>query len=326
MRDPYVVLGVTRTASADEIKKGFRKLAKKLHPYANKNDPSAAVKFAEINTAYEILGDEQKRKAFDRGEIDAEGKPRFQGFEGARPGAGGFRPGGFPGDGAQFETFNFGSGGRRGPGGLGGFEDVLSSVFGMAGRRGGPDFAGRFGGGDLGAIEGEDVTAEMTISLNEAATGTKRRVQLPIGKDLEVNVPPGLTDGQQMRLKGQGMPGQSGGGAGDVLITVKIAPHPRFTLEGSNLRVDVPVTPYEAVLGGKVRVPTLDGAVDLSIPRHSQAGRTFRLTGKGLPLKGGGHGDLFASLRIVLPDHPSEEVEGMMREWRESAPYDPREP
>ena len=335
MRNPYDVLGVGKAATHDEIKKGFRKLAKKLHPDANKNDPGAAVKFAEINSAYEIVGDDEKRKAFDRGEIDAEGKPRFQGFEGAHPGAGfrrgGPASGGGPG-GAQFETFSFGPGGARrsaSPGGGSAFEDIIGSVFGNmgAGRRGaGPEFGARFPGEEFGAAGGQDVSAEMTITLNEAATGTKRRVQLPTGKDIEVAVPTGLTDGQQIRLKGQGLPGQSGGTAGDLRITVHIAPHARFTPDGSNLRVEVPVTPYEAVLGGKVRVPTLDGAVDLAIPPQTNAGRTFRLKGKGMPLKGGGSGDLFASVRIVLPDQSGDEVQRLMQEWRDASPYDPREP
>ena len=336
MRNPYDVLGVSKTATHDEIKKGFRKLAKKLHPDANKNDPGAAVKFAEINSAYEIIGDEEKRKAFDRGEIDAEGKPRFQGFEGAHPGASGFGRGGFgpggPAGGATFETFSWGPGGARrsaGPGGASAFEDIIGSVFGNmgAGRRGaGPEFGTRFPREDFGAANGQDVSAEMTITLNEAAAGTKRRVQLPTGKDIEVNVPVGLTDGQQIRLKGQGMPGQSGGKAGDLMITVHIAPHARFTPDGSNLRVDVAVTPYEALLGGKVRVPTLDGAVDLAIPPHTNAGRTFRLKGKGMPLKGSGAGDLFASVRIVMPNKADDDVERLMREWRDASPYDPREP
>jgi DnaJ-class molecular chaperone len=331
MRNPYDVLGVSKTASHDEIKKGFRKLAKKLHPDANKNDPGAALKFAEINSAYEIIGDEAKRKAFDAGEIDAEGKPRFQGFEGAGTGPG-FRRGGFgaggPSGNAHFETFTWPPGGARRSGGGSSFEDILSGVFGNmgAGRRGaGPDFGARFPGEDFGATNGQDVTAEMTITLNEAASGTKRRVQLPNGKDLEVNVPVGLSDGQQIRLKGQGLPGQSGGVAGDLLITVRIAPHARFTVDGSNLRVDVPVTPYEALLGAKVRVPTLEGAVDLTLPPRTDAGRAFRLKGKGMPLKGGGAGDLFATVRIVMPAKPDETTERLMREWRDSSPYDPRE-
>ena len=156
----------------------------------------------------------------------------------------------------------------------------------------------------------------MTISLEDIARGAKARVQLPTGKEIEVKIPAGLSDGQQIRLKGQGMPGAGGGPAGDALITVNIAPHPHFKVEGADLRVEVPITLYEAVLGGKVRVPTLEGAVDLAIPANTNAGRTFRLKGKGLPSKSG-HGDLFATVRIVLPKEPDEALEKLMREWRD---------
>jgi DnaJ-class molecular chaperone len=332
MRNPYDVLGVSKNASPDEIKKAFRKHAKKLHPDANKSDPKTAVKFAELNAAYEIVGDEDKRKAFDRGEIDAEGKPRFHGFEGfgARPGGAG------TGRDGHFESFSFGpegvrrSGGRggQGPGGFGAFEDILSSVFGgMAGGRNGAraDFGQPFTPEDFARPgAGRDVSADVTITLDEAAHGATRRVQLPTGKDVEVKVPAGLADGQQIRLKGQGFPGASGGPAGDAMVVVHIAPHPRFKVDGGNLRVEVPITLYEAVLGGKVRVPTLDGAVDLAIPPATNAGRTFRLKGKGMPAKAGAPGDLFATVRIVLPDQPDPELEKLMREWRETKPYNPR--
>ena len=315
MRDPYEVLGVPRTASQDEVKKAYRKLAKKLHPDANKNDAKAAVKFAELNAAHEILGDEPKRKAFDRGEIDAEGKPRFHGFEGVHQGGRGFE---------GFETFTWGPEGVRrsggGPGGGGGFDEILKGMFGQGARRRRPDFdfedfapRGR----------GQDVTAQVTISLAEAAKGGMRRVHLPNGKEIEVKIPAGLADGQQIRLKGQGAPGLGDGPAGDALITINIAPHPYLKPEGANLRVEVPITLYEAVLGGKVRVPTLDGAVELAIPPGTSAGRTFRLKGKGLPAKSG-RGDLYAGVRIVLPEGNDAKLEELMRQWREQKPYDPR--
>jgi DnaJ-class molecular chaperone len=326
MRDPYEVLGVSKNASAAEIKGAFRKLAKKLHPDANKHDPKAASRFAELNAAYEILGEEDKRKAFDRGEIDAEGKPRFQGFEGfgGRPGGGG---GGFGAD-SVFETFTFGpegfhrAGGRGGFQGRGGFEDVLKDMFGgMRGARArSSEDSFRFED-DAGSGAGRDVTASVTITLAEAAQGTKKRVRLPTGKEVEVKIPSGLGDGQQIRLKGQGFPG--GVRAGDALITVTVAPHPLFQRDGSDLRLDLPVALYEAVLGAKVRVPTLDGAVELAIPAGTSAGRTFRLKGKGLPGKDG-TGDLFATVRIVLPEGGDAELQELMRRWRESKPYDPR--
>ncbi|MGE0749054.1 MAG: DnaJ C-terminal domain-containing protein [Variibacter sp.] len=329
MRNPYDVLGVKPSAGHDEIKKAFRRQAKKLHPDANKNDPKAAVKFAELNAAYEIVGDETKRKQFDRGEIDADGKPAFQGFEGfgRRPG-GRQRAGAGPG-GSHFESFTFSpedlrrAGGGRG-GGFSAFEDILSGVFGgMGGGRGPRPDAGPSFHFEEAPSAGHDVAAEVTISLADAAHGTRTRVQLPTGREVDVKVPAGLSDGKQIRLKGQGMPGQSGGPAGDVLITVRIAPHPHFKVEGANLRVDVPITLYDAVLGGKARVPTLDGAVDLAIPAGTSSGRTFRLKGKGLPAKAA-TGDLFATARIMLPEKPDPELEALMRAWREAKPYKPR--
>jgi len=327
MRDPYEVLGVDRKASAADIKSAYRRLAKKLHPDANKNDPKAASRFAELNAAHEILGDEDKRKAFDRGEIDAEGKPRFQGYEGF---GGGASPGGGFGQGANFESFNFGPEGftrttRRGGGGGGnfgggGFEDILREAFGGAARgaRSGRTSA-TFEPEDFGV--GADVHAEMSVSLPEAARGSTQRLRLPTGKDVDVKIPAGITSGQNIRLRGQGMAGQ--GGAGDVIITVNIAPHPVFTLDGADVRLDLPITLYEAALGAKVRVPTLDKPVELTIPQWTNNGRTFRLKGKGYPAKAG-RGDLLATIRIVLPERGDAEFEALMTKWRTEKPYDPR--
>src|SRR6516162_4660590 len=313
MRDPYEVLGVPRGASALAIKSAYRKLAKKYHPDANKNDPKAAARFSELNSANEIIGDDEKRKQFDRGEIDAEGKPRFQGFPGGGPGG---RAGGF-------ETHTFRTGG--GFGGGGGFEDILNSMFGGAAARGG---ARRGAGGstfefDPGTIALDlDVSVSMAVSLEEAVKGAEKRVRLPTGKELNVKIPAGVVAGQQIRLKGQGetAPGHP---PGDLLITVNIAPHPFFKVDGSDLRLDLPITLYEAVLGGKVRVPTLGSAVELSIPKNTSSGRIFRLKGKGLP-KTGGAGDLFVTTRIMLPDGNDAELEQLMQKWREMHPYNPR--
>ncbi len=330
MRDPYQTLGVTKTASEAEIKSAYRKLAKKLHPDANKHDPKAASRFAELNAAYEIVGDDEKRKAFDAGEIDAEGKPRYRGFEGygGQPGggAGGFQPGG-----SHFESFHFGPDGfqRRGTGGGaggGGFEDMLRGMFGGGGgARGGRGFGGgQFEPEDFGApATGQDLHAALTISLPEAASGTKARVHLPTGKDIEVKIPAGLASGQQIRLKGQGWPSATGK-AGDALITVNVAPHPVFTPDGTDLRLELPITLYEAVLGGKVRVPTLDGPVELAIPAGTNSGRTFRLKGKGLKAKAG-TGDLMATVRIMLPEGGDDDLAALMKTWREKKPYDPRD-
>jgi DnaJ-class molecular chaperone len=310
MRDPYEVLGVPRGASAAAIKSAYRKLAKKHHPDNNNNDPKAAARFSEINSANEIIGDEDKRKQFDRGEIDAEGKPRFQGFPGGDP-RGRAGPGGF-----ETHTFRSGSGG-------GGFEDILNSMFGGAGRgaRPGPGGAFEFETGGIGLDL--DLSVAMTVSLEEAVNGVEKRVRLPSGKELNVKIPAGVIAGQQIRLKGQGetAPGHR---PGDLLITVSIAPHAFFKVEGSDLRVDLPITLYEAVLGGKVRVPTLGGAVELSIPKNTSSGRTFRLKAKGLPKPGGGAGDLFVTTRIMLPDGNHSDLEALMQKWRDGHPYNPR--
>jgi DnaJ-class molecular chaperone len=326
MRDPYNVLGVPKNANAAAIKSAFRRLAKKLHPDANKHDAAAATKFAELNAAYEILGDEDKRKAFDRGEIDAEGKPRFRGFEGFG-GAGGQRPGagGFGRDG-NFETFTWGQdgaqrAGSRGQAGAGfsGIDDILKGMFGGGGR--GARFEREDFGG-AGMAQGSDVSGAVTITLPEAASGTSRRVLLPTGKEIDVKIPAGLADGQSIRLKGQGMPGP-GGRVGDALINVSIAPHPLFQRDGADLRLELPITLYEAVLGAKVRVPTLDGAIDLAIPSGTSSGRTLRIKGKGLPSKDGA-GDLYVTARIMLPERGEAELEELMKTWRDAKPYDPR--
>jgi DnaJ-class molecular chaperone len=326
MRDPYDVLGVSKNASAAEIKGAYRKLAKKLHPDANKHDTRAASRFSELNSAYEIVGDESKRKAYDRGEIDADGKPRFHSFEGFG-GRGRERGSGAGG----FETFTWGADGfQRGGGrGFGGFEDILKEAFGGAMGRGG---RGRPGAGfgfdqeDLGAArsgaQSGDVTASLTVTLPEAAKGVTRRVQLPTGKEVEVRIPAGLADGQQIRLKGQGTTGSSGR-AGDLLITVSVVSHPIFKRSGADLRLDLPITLYEAVLGARVRVPTLDGAVDLAIPPATSSGRTFRLKGRGFPAREG-KGDLLATVRIVLPERSDAELHELMRKWHDRKPYDPR--
>jgi DnaJ-class molecular chaperone len=316
MRDPYEVLGVQRGASAAAIKSAYRKLAKKHHPDSNKNDPKAAERFSELNSANEIIGDEDKRKQFDRGEIDAEGKPRFQGF----PGGGSRGRTGAPGGG--FETHSFRTGG--GPGGMGGagFEDILNSMFGGAARgaRPGRTTPFEFDTGGIGLDL--DLSVAMAVSLEEAVNGAEKRVRLPNGKELNIKIPAGVVAGQQIRLKGQGETA-AGHPPGDLLIAVSIAPHPFFKVDGSDLRVDLPITLYEAVLGGKVRVPTLGSAVELSIPKNTSSGRTFRLKGKGLP-KAGGAGDLYVTTRIILPDGNDAELEALMQKWRDGHPYNPR--
>src|ERR1700742_5107482 len=299
MRDPYEVLGVPRGASAAAIKSAYRKLAQKHHPDANKSDPKSASRFSELNSANEIIGDEDKRKQFDRGEIDAEGKPRFQGF----PGGGDPR--------------------GRGGGAGGGFEDILNSMFGGAQARGArPGRSNTFEFDPGGIALDLDLSVAMTVSLEEAVNGAEKRIRLPTGKELNVKIPAGVSAGQQIRLKGQGDTAQ-GHPPGDLLITVSIAAHPFFKVDGSDLRLDLPITLYEAVLGAKVRVPTLGSAVEFPIPKNTSSGRTFRLKGKGLP-KAGGTGDLFVTTRIMLPDGNDTELESLMQKWRDRHPYNPR--
>jgi DnaJ-class molecular chaperone len=324
MRDPYEVLGVSKSADGAQVKSAFRKLAKKLHPDANKHDPKAATRFAELNAAYEILGDDKKRKAFDNGEIDAEGKPRFRGFEGfgAQPGGGGQR--------AHFETWGpdgFQRGGA-GAGRGGGFEDILRDMFGGLGGARARGRTAQFETEDFAqqhqAPPARDLEAMLTISLEDAAKGATRRLHLPTGKEVDVKIPAGLTSGQQIRLKGQGYPSPwNGGVTGDAIITVTIAQHPIFTVDGNDLRLDLPVTLYEAVLGAKVRVPTLGGAVQLAIPANTNGGRTFRLKGKGLHTKSG-TGDLLATVRIALPEESDDALKELMRKWRDTKAYNPR--
>jgi DnaJ-class molecular chaperone len=312
MRDPYEVLGVPRGASASAIKSAYRKLAKKHHPDNNKNDPKSAARFSELNSANEIIGDEDRRKQFDRGEIDADGKPRFQGFPGGDPRARGASPGGF-----EARTF------RTGGVGGGGFEDILNSMFSGGGMRGARPGAGNFEFDPGGIALDLDLSVAMTVSLEESVKGAEKRVRLPTGKELNVRIPAGVTAGQQIRLKGQGETA-AGHRPGDLLITVSISPHPFFKVDGSDLRVDLPITLYEAVLGGKIRVPTLGNAVELSIPKNTSSGRTFRLKGKGLPKAADAAGDLFVTTRIMLPDGNDSELEALMQKWRDGHTYNPR--
>jgi DnaJ-class molecular chaperone len=313
MRDPYEVLGVAKSASSGEIKKAFRHLAKKYHPDHNKNDPKAKDKFAEVNSAYEIVGDADKKAQYDRGEIGPDGKPRFAGFEGFGAGPGGFtRTGRGAGGGEHFE-FHYGGGGP----GQAGFDpsDIFADLFSGA-RRGRPGAAPR---------RGEDVAATATVPLETIAHGGHARVFLPTGRALDVNIPPGIEEGKQIRLRGQGQSGPIGGEPGDALITIRIAAHPFFQLAGRDLKLDLPVTIYEATLGAKIAAPTLAGKVELSIPAGSNSGRVLRLRGKGLPAADGKPaGDLYATLKIMLPEGADPEFKELMEKWSKSKPYDPR--
>jgi DnaJ-class molecular chaperone len=321
MRDPYQILGVSKDASQADVKKAFRKLAKQHHPDQNPNEPKAKEKFAEANAAYEILGDDKKRAQFDRGEIDAEGKPRHHGFDGfgTRPGAGagGFRR---TAGGAEHFEFGFGMGGA-GPGGAG-FDaaDIFADLFGA---RGGPRGAGP--GGRQMREPGADIALETSISLETAIHGGKARVLMPNGKTLEINVPAGVEEGKQIRLRGQGQPSPMGGPAGDALVTVRFEKHGLFRVEGRDLRLDLPITLYEAALGAKVETPTLGGKVELTLPPNSNSGRTLRLRGKGMPAAGGQPaGDLLITLRVVLPEGANADIEELAKKLQAKAPYNPR--
>jgi len=295
MRDPYQVLGVAKSADEAEIKKAYRRRAKDLHPDRNQGDPKAQEKFSELNTAYEVLGDADKRKQFDRGEIDAEGKPRFSGFEGMGAGRRGAQHGGF--------DFHFDSGGPSGRGGDAGFDpaDIFGSLFGEAARRG----AGR--GRQSQPQKPPEQSFTLEVGLAEAVNGGTRRVKLPGGREVEVTIPEGVADGKIMRLRGLGQTHPLTGEAGDVLMTIKVKPDSRFTVDGTDLRTRVAVPLATAVLGGPIHVPTLSGAVEMNVPPLTGSARQFRLRGKGLPgAKKGEHGDLFVSIDIEMPGEDAE--------------------
>ena len=307
MRDPYDVLGVAKTASAAEIKSAFRKLAKKYHPDQSK-EPKAKERFAEVGSAYEILGDDTKRKAFDRGEIDAEGKPRAPQFEGFGQHAGAAGRGDFRNFG-----FDFGAGGASTE--KGSIDpDILAELFGAGRTR-----------ARTQAARGEDIGVSVAVPLATIAKGGSMRVALPTGKTLDAAVPAGIEEGKSIRLRGQGHPGRRGGSPGDVIVTIRYAAHPLFKVEGRDLRLDLPVTLYEAILGARVRAPTLSGEVEVSIAPGANGGRVLRLRGKGLP--GGAEqatGDLLATLRIVLPNELDAELTALMQKMRDQKPYQPR--
>ena len=309
MRDPYDVLGVAKTASEAEIKSAFRKLAKKYHPDQSK-EPKAKERFAEVGSAYEILGDDKKRKAFDRGEIDAEGKPRAPQFEG-------FGFGGQPGGGSA-ATFAI-SASTSAPAGL--RPKAVRSIrtsWRNCSAPAAPARAAR-------PTRGEDIGVSVAVPLATIAQGGSIRVALPTGKTLDVAVPAGIEEGKSIRLRGQGHPGRRGGSPGDVIVTIRYAAHPLFKVEGRDLRLDLPITLYEAVLGARVRAPTLSGEVEVSIAPGANGGRVLRLRGKGLP--GGAEqaaGDLLATLRIVLPNEPDPELTALMQKMRDQKPYQPR--
>ena len=304
-QDPYLELGVPRTASADELRRAFRKLAKQYHPDKNQGNKQAEEKFKRVSAAFDLLGDEEKRKKFDAGEIDADGRETFRGFGGGAggfgQGGGPFGQGGFRGGGAQFEDADLG--------------DILGEMFGARSGR-----AGGFGGGF--SQRGADVRTRLEIDLEEAIAGAKRRIAFSDGRTLDITIPKGAADGQVLRLKGQGSPGRAG--PGDALIELSIRPHPLFRREGDNLVMDLPVSVPDAVLGGKVEAPTPEGAVTLTVPPGSNTGSTLRLKGRGMTGPNGRRGDLMARLVVTLPDAPDPELQKFAETWRAERPYSPR--
>jgi DnaJ-class molecular chaperone len=294
--DPYTVLGVARTATDDEIRRRYRALVKELHPDVNPAK-SAEERFKKVTVAFDIVGDPVKRKAFDRGEIDAAGDPRRS--AGPRPGAG---PGG-------------GFGGARWNAGPGGFDsdDPFGDIF--AGFRG--------AGAQARARRGQDARYTIELDFTEAALGAVKRVTMPGGDTLDLNVPSGVVEGQMLRLKGKGQPGFNGGPAGDALVEVRIRPHATFKRTGDDVALDVPLTLDEAVLGSKIEIPTLTGRVHLTIPPGTSSGKVFRLKGKGIVNATAGlTGDQLVTVRIVLPETIDGELSEFLRGWRERHSYD----
>jgi DnaJ-class molecular chaperone len=312
MSDPYSVLGVSRTASDEEIRRAFRKLAKKHHPDLNPGDKAAEAKFKEISQANDILSDPEKRRRFDAGEIDATGQempPR--GFY--RDQAGG--PGGF-----KYQR----GGGHESFADMG---DIFSEMFRQRGGARGFSFGGErpdFGeeGFDLG---GMPVTYTLTVPFLVAARGGKQRVGLPDGRTLDIDVPEGTSDGTTLRLKGQGMPGTKGKPAGDAYVEIRVQPHPFFEPRDNDIHIELPVTLTEAALGGKVKVPTVGGPVVLNIPAGSNTGKSLRLKGRGLlDRKTRQRGDQYVKLKVVLPDQPDDKLKEFLESWEAGKAYDPR--
>jgi DnaJ-class molecular chaperone len=299
-QDPYETLGIPKTASAEQIKKAYRKLAKKHHPDLNPGNEAAEARFKAASSANELLSDPERRARFDRGEIDAEGQPTERAFY--RQYAEGEQAGRYRNAGAEDDAFG----------------DIFSELFRQAGGRGG---AGGAGGR---AFRGQDQHFALTIPFREAALGGSHHITLPEGRSLDVAIPPGLRDGQTIRLRGQGHAGFNGGPAGDAMIEVSVAPHPFFRRDGEDIHIDLPVTVAEAVLGGKVNVPTLSGPVSLTVPRHSDAGKKLRLRGRGIPAHGDRPaGDLYVTLHLVAGS-PDAALEDALRGWAERHPIDPR--
>lgn len=311
MADPYSTLGVARSASEADIKSAYRKLAKELHPDRNKGKPDASERFSDVTKAYDLLSDKEKRARFDRGEIDAEGNP-------TNPFAGGFGGGGF--------------GGRPGGGGAKGFRpedfegfgtegvdlsDLFDGLFGGGGQRRSSGMGGGFGSQRRPPPQkGPDVHYRLTVPFVSAASREDQRITLADGKTISVKLPAGVDDGTQMRLKGKGKPGP--GGNGDGLVIVEIGPHPFYRRDGDHIRMDLPITLDEALNGAKVKCPTADGPVMLTIKPRTNGGTVMRLKGKGWSTKSGGRGDQLVTLEIQMPDD-ADELSKRLEGWKDKS-------
>ncbi|WP_299439198.1 J domain-containing protein [uncultured Rhodospira sp.] len=320
MKDPYAVLGVPRSASADEIRRAYRRLARTMHPDVNPGDPEAEDRFKELSAAHDVLADPDKRARFDRGEIDAQGQDRPFGFR-HHPGAGprtakgrARSDGGFH---FHFEDLFKGADS---------FEDIFARAQSAKHRATGAGGGGAQGHGR--PQRGGDAQYRLRVPFEDAALGTSRRITLTTGKTLDVRVPPGTENGSTLRLRGQGNPGHHGGEAGDALVEILVKDHPVFRRAGDDVIAEVPVSLREAVLGAKITVPTLSGRVAVTVPEGSNTGATLRLRGKGLPRKDGtgtdARGDQLVRLRIVLEDADDEALRAFVRKWRPADARDVR--
>jgi DnaJ-class molecular chaperone len=293
--DPYQVLGVKKDASQEDIQKAYRKLAKKLHPDLNPGNKKAEEEFKQVAAANDLLSDPEKRARFDRGEIDASGAERPQ----------------------QRYYRDFAEGSQHPYTGDAGFadfadeDDILSRIF------------RREGGGANLRMRGQDVQYRLALDFLDAVNGGKQQLTLPDGSVLDVNIPAGTREGQILRLRGKGRPGIGAGPPGDALIEIDVRPHPFFTRKGDDIHVELPVSLGEAVLGGKVKVPTPSGSVTMSVPKWANSGRVLRLKGKGVARANGSHGDEYVTLKLMLPDKPDAELEKFVAQWP-GKNYDPR--
>lgn len=300
MKNPYEVLGVTPKATAEEIRKAYRQLAKKYHPDLHPGDKAAEERFKEVSAANDLLSDPEKRARFDRGEIDETGAERRERAF--------YRSYAEGGDGPKYWS----SGDQEGAG-FG--EDLFADLFGGMGRSGGARMR----------MRGADATYSLRCPFLDAVRGARTRITLPDGKALDVTIPAGTHDRQTLRLKGQGMPGIGGGPPGDAFVEIHVEPHAFFRRKDDNIHVEVPVGLAEAVLGGKIQVPTVDGPVTLTVPPNSNTGTTLRLRGKGVPASGGRpRGDQYVTLKVVLPDAPDDELRAFLEQWSKAHPYDAR--